>query len=307
MVPHWTETKHRPKACPFTSSQLNSGLIFFFFVLGESSKYQYLKFPIDTLSPNSAKVRKAELCHQNPHVDSQSCDKPRGIYVCWEITCEEVLLRKNEVVGGFVHLQLALPRLRHVPGAGVAGVDVELRSGRRGRASGPAARHQGRARTHRERRKLVPLSRAEGPFEILESLAKGQRPRSRPIPRNPAPRCSRRTAEAAPRWTEERPARLAPLRAGGPGAGPWGRARAVRGASAPSACWAPVTVLTDPTGRLSCSTCQSRATRQRHGRPAGSALLISVSRPGSRSNAACAGRMCAYGIQYVLGNCEIFL
>lgn len=41
-------------------------------------------------------------------------------------TCKEVLLGVDEVVGGFINLDFALPELGHVPHAGVTGVDVEL-------------------------------------------------------------------------------------------------------------------------------------------------------------------------------------
>lgn len=44
-----------------------------------------------------------------------------------ELTCEEVLLGVDEVVCGLVHLDLALPRLGHVPHPRVAGYDVELK------------------------------------------------------------------------------------------------------------------------------------------------------------------------------------
>lgn len=42
------------------------------------------------------------------------------------LTGEEVLLGVDEVVGGLVHLDLTLPRLRHVPHPRVAGYDVKL-------------------------------------------------------------------------------------------------------------------------------------------------------------------------------------
>jgi len=43
------------------------------------------------------------------------------------LTREEVLLGVYEVVGGLVHLNLTLPRLRHVPHSGVAGYHMELK------------------------------------------------------------------------------------------------------------------------------------------------------------------------------------
>lgn len=44
-----------------------------------------------------------------------------------ELTCEEILLRVDEVVGGLIHLDLTLPRLRHVPHPRVTGYHVELK------------------------------------------------------------------------------------------------------------------------------------------------------------------------------------
>lgn len=45
-----------------------------------------------------------------------------------KVTREEVLLCIDEVVRGFVNLNLTLPGLRHIPNAWIAGYDVELRS-----------------------------------------------------------------------------------------------------------------------------------------------------------------------------------
>jgi hypothetical protein len=43
------------------------------------------------------------------------------------LTCEEVLLGINEVIGGLVHLYLTVPGLGHVPYTGIAGNHMELR------------------------------------------------------------------------------------------------------------------------------------------------------------------------------------
>lgn len=43
------------------------------------------------------------------------------------LTCEEILLGVDKVVRGLVDLDLALPRLGHVPHAGVTGDHVELK------------------------------------------------------------------------------------------------------------------------------------------------------------------------------------
>lgn len=43
------------------------------------------------------------------------------------LTGEKVFLGVDEVVGGLIHLNLTLPRLRHVPHPGVTGYHVELK------------------------------------------------------------------------------------------------------------------------------------------------------------------------------------
>lgn len=43
------------------------------------------------------------------------------------LACEEIFLRVDEVVGGLIHLNLTLPRLRHVPHPRVTGYDMKLK------------------------------------------------------------------------------------------------------------------------------------------------------------------------------------
>lgn len=43
------------------------------------------------------------------------------------LACEEIFLSVDEVVGGLVHLNLTLPRLRHVPHPRVTGYHMELK------------------------------------------------------------------------------------------------------------------------------------------------------------------------------------